>query len=105
MKNLISNVRINLVDFGNTKAFADLTIGGKFVCKSFRVIDGRNGLFISMPSRQKKDMQYEDLVFPITKEARQELIDLVLEAYNKKLTEEPKGDVVAENLDDKEIPF
>lgn len=54
-----------------------------FVVDGVRVINGKNGLFVSMPSRQKQDGSYADVAFPITKEAREAINQVVLEAYEK----------------------
>ena len=64
------------------KAFADVSIGS-FIIKGLKVLDGKNGLFLSMPREKSKDGKWYDTVFPVTKEARQSLSDLVLEAYQQ----------------------
>jgi stage V sporulation protein G len=64
------------------KAFADVSIGN-FIIKGLKVLDGKNGLFLSMPQEKSKDGKWYDTVFPVTKEARKSLTDLVLEAYQQ----------------------
>lgn len=64
------------------KAFADVSIGD-FIIKGLKVLDGKNGLFLSMPREKAKDGKWYDTVFPVTKEARKSLNDLVLEAYQR----------------------
>ena len=59
-----------------TKAFADVSIG-EFVIKGLKIVDGKNGLFISMPREKSKDGKWYDTVFPVTQEARKSLTDLV----------------------------
>jgi len=63
------------------KAFVDLCIGDSFIVKGFKVVEGVKGLFISMPSQPGKDGKWYDSVFPITKEKRQELSEVILSAY------------------------
>ena len=50
----ISEVRVKLI--GDTKdrlkAYCSITIGGNFVVRDLKVIDGANGLFLAMPSRK-----------------------------------------------------
>jgi len=64
------------------KAFADVSIGN-FIIKGLKVLDGKNGLFLSMPREKHKDGKWYDTVFPVTKEARKSLSDMVLEAYQQ----------------------
>ncbi len=66
---------------GSVKAFCDVSVGS-FLIKSFKVVDGKNGLFVSMPREQGKNGQWYDSVIPLTKQAREALTELVLEAFN-----------------------
>ncbi len=87
-------------DDSNIKAYASVNIGGAFAVHGIKVIDSVKGTFISMPSNSyKKDgkMQYSDICHPITAEARNELIDKVIEAYEAKLSEEQDMDNLAED--------
>lgn len=71
---------------GSLKAVADVCIGGAFVAKGLRVIEGENGTFVAMPSRNAGD-KYEDTFFPVTKEAREQLYKSVLDTYEQKLSQ------------------
>ena len=64
------------------KAFVDISLDG-VVINGLRVVSGANGLFVSMPQHQGKDGKWYDTVYPTTKEKRQELSELVLEAYKE----------------------
>lgn len=68
---------------GNLRAIASITIDGVFVVKGLRIIEGKNGIFVAMPSRQVSEGKYEDIAFPITAEAREMVIKAVLDEYNK----------------------
>lgn len=77
---------VRLIRFGNEsklKAMASITIDGAFVVKGLRVIEGKNGIFVAMPSRQVSEGRYEDIAFPITAEAREMVIKAVLDKYNE----------------------
>lgn len=67
---------------GNAKAVAQVTINNEFAIKGIKVYEGEKGLFVSMPSR-KIGSEYQDIVFPITAEARAQLNSAVLETYGK----------------------
>lgn len=68
---------------GTLKAFASITLDGVFVVHGLRVVDGRNGLFVSMPNRQVKEGEYKDVAHPVTKEFKEELSNAVLDEFNK----------------------
>jgi len=60
---------------------ASVTIDDCFVIHDIRIIEGENGLFIAMPSRQKANGEYRDVAHPINAETRKMFEDSVLEAY------------------------
>jgi stage V sporulation protein G len=68
---------------GTVRAYCDLAIGNAFLIKGLRVVKGRNGLFVSMPRQQGKDKAWYDSVSPMTKEAKQEIDRVVLDAYQE----------------------
>ena len=80
----ISDIRIKLVekDDRKLKAFASITIDDCFVVHDITIIDGKNGLFASMPSKKKPDGTHTDIVHPINTETRTMINDLIIEAYN-----------------------
>ena len=76
--NLLANVQIELND--------------EFVVTGLKVLDGKNGEFVVFPSEQWKDEEYHDIAFPITKEAREMICNVVLDAYNEKLEGDEEED-------------
>lgn len=75
--------RMNPYD-GNskTKAFFDLETEEGIIFKGFTLVEGTNGLFVSVPSEKGKDDKYYDKVL-MSKELRTKLNDLALEKYNE----------------------
>ena len=72
------------------KAIASANSGGAFAVHGIKVIDSQNGLFVQMPQTSyEKDgkKQYSDQFHPVTADARTELNDAVLQAYENKLAE------------------
>ena len=65
-----------------TKAFVDISLGD-FIIKGLRVLEGKKGLFLGMPQEKAKDGKWYNAFYPITKEARQSLSDLILAAYEE----------------------
>ena len=68
---------------GAIKAFCDVAIGECFLVKSFKVVDGKKGLFVSMPREQGKNGQWYEMVTPLTDTARTRLTQIVLDAYQQ----------------------
>ena len=64
------------------KAFASITIDDAVCITGIRIIEGKTGVFMSMPQNKDNDDEYHDIAFPITKEAREEIQDAVLDAYD-----------------------
>lgn len=69
----------------NTLAMASLTIGGCFAVRGVKVVQGRNGPFVSMPQAKDGQGNYQDVCFPISKEVREQVSKLVLDKYNAQL--------------------
>lgn len=90
----ITDVRIRkIVDGGKLKAVASVSFDDEFVVHDLKVVEGINGLFISMPSRKAKDGEYRDICHPINNEMRSRLEDAIFKVYNE--TEDP-AEVVSE---------
>ncbi len=66
---------------GSTKAICDISISGQFLVKGFRIVEGKNGLFVGVPCEAGKDNKWYSSAFPLTAQARQLLNDSVLSAY------------------------
>jgi DNA-binding cell septation regulator SpoVG len=64
------------------KAFADISIGD-FIVKGLRILAGKKGLFLGMPQEKAKDGNWYNAFYPISKEARQNLTEVVLAAYQE----------------------
>ncbi len=79
----ITEVRIKKIH-GDTsiRAFASITIDNEFVVKDIKVVEGKNGLFVAMPSKKVGD-KYVDISHPITTQSRSVLFDAVLNEYSQ----------------------
>lgn len=84
------NAKIDrMVNAGNIKAIASVTLDGQFVVKNLKVMDGRKGLFISMPQEsftgRGGEKKYSNLFFALTNAAKMDLQDAVLQAYQQQM--------------------
>lgn len=87
----ITDIRIRLVtkDDSKLKAFASFTIDNIFVVHDVRIIEGANGNFVAMPSKQAPSGEYRDIVHPLNTETREQISSAILAAYEQeKATQE-----------------
>ncbi len=85
LKMKITDVRVRIVkkDDSKLKAVASITIDDCFVIHDIKVIEGTEGFFIAMPSRKTGEGEYKDIAHPIKTETREELIKIILEAFEQ----------------------
>jgi stage V sporulation protein G len=70
-----------LADEGRIKAFADIGINNALLIKGIRVVQGKNGLFVSMPVEQGKNEKWFERVRCLSQEIRELISEKVLAAY------------------------
>jgi stage V sporulation protein G len=71
------------------KAFADIIIEDCILIKGVKVLEGKNGLFVSMPQEQAKDRKWYDTVRCLTQDVREQITEKVLEAYTEEDLDAP----------------
>lgn len=80
----ITDIRIRKVAAdGKLKAYVTVTFDDCFVVHNVKVIEGKNGAFIAMPSRKTKTGEYKDVAHPINSDFRGLLQSKILEEYSK----------------------
>jgi stage V sporulation protein G len=83
MKIDITEVRVSLREDAKLKAFASITLWDCFVIRGLKIIEGKTGTFVAMPSRRRKDGEYHDNAHPIKNDARAEMERIILDEYRK----------------------
>ena len=84
MDTKIEVVRLFRFDNGGPiKAFCDLQIGDDYIIKGFRICEGKEGLFVGMPSGVGKTGKWFHTFHPLTDKAKQAIEDAVMSAYNE----------------------
>ena len=80
----ITEVKIFPVkDSGRLKAYATIVFEGAFIIRDLKVIEGDRGLFVSMPSRRKKDGTFKDIAHPLNSEMRKMVEDSIIDEFKK----------------------
>jgi stage V sporulation protein G len=83
----ITEVRVFPVDEEKLKAYASIVLDACFIINDLKIIEGKRGLFISMPSRRRKRGGYRDVAHPLNNETRRMIEECVLAEYQRVLGE------------------
>jgi len=79
----VTDIRIRKVaGEGKLKAYVTITFDDCFVVHNVKIIEGKSGIFIAMPSRKTKIGEYEDVAHPINPEFRAGLQKKILDKYD-----------------------
>ena len=79
----ITQVKVFPVDEEKLKAYVSIVLDDCFLVSDLKVIHGPNGLFISMPSKRKKNGEFKDIAHPLNRETRERMERRILEEYEK----------------------
>lgn len=81
----ITEVRVTLKSQGRLRALCSVTLGGVFVIRGIKVIEGPDRFFLAMPSRREADGKYRDVCHPVSTPFRGMLEERVVEEFHRKL--------------------
>lgn len=81
----ITEVKVFPVSEDKLKAFVSIVLDRCFMVNDIKVIRGKDGLFISMPSRKKKNGEFKDVAHPLNNETRRTIEERVLDEYERVL--------------------
>ena len=79
----ITEVKVFPVRDKKLRAFISIVLDGSFMVNDIKVIQGKDGLFISMPSRRKKNGRFKDIAHPLNQETRQVMEDRIIADYQR----------------------
>jgi len=79
----ITEVKVYPANEGKLKAYATMVFDECFIVRDMKIIQSDKGLFVSMPSRRKKDGSFKDIVHPLNADTRKMIEDRIIEEYNK----------------------
>jgi len=70
-----------LTQEGRVKAFVDLGVNDALLIKGLRIVQGKKGLFVAMPTEQGKNERWYERVRCMNQNVRSLIAEKVLEAY------------------------
>ena len=85
----ITEVKVFPVQEDKLKGYVTITLDHCFVVRDIKIIEGPSGLFVSMPSKKRKDGTYKDVAHPINKDTRMMMEGRILEEYRRTLASSP----------------
>jgi stage V sporulation protein G len=83
----ITDVKVIPVDDEKLKAFVSIVFDQCFVVTDIKIIHGPKGLFVSMPSKKRKDGTFKDIAHPLNNQMRQYLEEKVLSVYKQQVAQ------------------
>src|SRR5258706_1077731 len=87
----ITEVRVFPVEEEKLKAYVSIVIDDCFVVSDIKIINGTSGLFISMPSKRRKNGTFRDIAHPLNNDTRKQIEDKVLARYREVLARGGRG--------------
>lgn len=81
----ITEVKVFPIQEEKLKAFVSIVFDHCFMINDIKIIQGRDGLFISMPSRKKKNGEFKDVAHPLNNETRRMIEESILAEYDRVL--------------------
>ncbi len=79
----ITQVKVFPVSEEKLKAYVSIVLDECFLVSDLKVIQGPNGLFISMPSKRKKNGEFKDVAHPLNRETRELMERRILAEYER----------------------
>ncbi len=85
----ITQVKVFPVEEERLKAYVSIVLDDCFLVSDLKVIQGPNGVFVSMPSKRKKNGEFKDVAHPLNRETRERMERRILTEYERVRTELP----------------
>ena len=77
----VTEVNVFPVNEEKLKAYVTITFDNCFVVRDLKIINGKDGLFVAMPSKKRKDGTFKDTAHPLNNETRDMIETSVLASY------------------------
>ncbi len=68
---------------GNLKAFCSVVFDDVFIVHSVKIIQGKENLFVAMPSQETKNGEFRDTAHPIDNDFRLKMEEIILRKYRE----------------------
>jgi stage V sporulation protein G len=92
-------------DEGNLKAFCSVVFDDVFIVHSVKVIQGKENLFVAMPSREVKNGEFRDTAHPIDNGFRLKMEEIILTRYKEVVGSNGEGAVLSPDIPTEDLTF
>lgn len=89
----ITQVKVFPVEEERLKAYVSIVLDDCFLVSDLKVIQGPNGVFVSMPSKRKKNGEFKDIAHPLNRDTRERMEKRILSEYERVRAETPSRPV------------
>ena len=80
----VTEVKIFPANEGKLKAYATMVLSSTFIIRDMKIIQSDSGaMFVSMPSRRKKDGTFKDVAHPLDQRTRNEFEAIIIKEFEK----------------------
>jgi stage V sporulation protein G len=83
----LTQIRVFPVEEDKLKAFVSVILDNCFVVSDIKIIQGHNGLFVSMPSKKRKNGTFRDIAHPLNNETRRRFEEEIIAKYREAVSE------------------
>jgi len=79
----ITQIRVFPVEEEKLKAFVSVIFDDCFVVSDIKIIEGDQGLFVSMPSKKRRDGTFRDIAHPLNSDTRRRIENHIIGEYRE----------------------
>jgi len=79
----VTEVRMKIAGESRVRAYFSVALDDELSIHGLKLIDGKNGLFIAMPSRKDTKGIHKDICHPIESDFRDRLTKAAIDEYDK----------------------
>lgn len=91
----ITEIRVFPVEEEKLKAFVSVVFDNCFIVSDIKIIQGNNGLFLSMPSKKGKNGKFRDIAHPLNSDTREWMSQMIIEEYHKEIASGGNGNMAS----------
>ena len=81
----LTQIRVFPVQEDKLKAFVSIILDDCFVVSDIKIIEGGSGLFVSMPSKKRKNGTFRDIAHPLNNETRRRFEEEIIASYRQEI--------------------
>lgn len=86
----ITDCRVSAFEKDSLVGLASVTLDNQFTVGNIKIVNGDNGLFVSMPN-YSKDGEFKDICYPTTASFREKLSNVIIEKYKEVVKEKEQN--------------